>query len=101
LTIFFVDLVDSTVLATRVEPESYRLLVGRYREQVARAVNRYEGHIGSTKGDGLLAVFGHPIAHVSLGLSSSLINWCGLVASVVSPFARGQCQLTRMSRQAA
>jgi len=63
LTIFFADLVDSTVLSTRVEPETYRLLVGRYREQVMRAVNRYEGHIGSTKGDGLLAVFGHPIAH--------------------------------------
>jgi class 3 adenylate cyclase len=63
LTIFFADLVDSTALSTQVEPETYRLLVGRYREQVLRAVNRYEGHIGSTKGDGLLAVFGHPIAH--------------------------------------
>jgi class 3 adenylate cyclase len=63
LTIFFADLVDSTVLSTQVEPETYRLLVGRYREQVQRAVSRYEGHIGSTKGDGLLAVFGHPIAH--------------------------------------
>ncbi|HSS23106.1 MAG TPA: adenylate/guanylate cyclase domain-containing protein [Mycobacterium sp.] len=63
LTIFFADLVDSTALSTRVEPETYRLMVGRYREQVLRAVNRYEGHIGSTKGDGLLAVFGHPIAH--------------------------------------
>ncbi|WP_234783673.1 adenylate/guanylate cyclase domain-containing protein [Mycolicibacterium celeriflavum] len=63
LTIFFADLVDSTALSTRVEPETYRLLVGRYREQVLRAVTRYEGHIGSTKGDGLLAMFGHPIAH--------------------------------------
>ena len=63
LTIFFADLVDSTALSTRVEPETYRLVVGRYREQVLRAVNRYEGHIGSTKGDGVLAVFGHPIAH--------------------------------------
>jgi class 3 adenylate cyclase len=63
LTIFFADLVDSTLLSTRVEPETYRLLVGRYREQVLRAVNRYEGHIGSTKGDGVLAVFGYPVAH--------------------------------------
>jgi len=63
LTIFFADLVDSTALSTRVEPETYRLLVGRYRELVLRAVNRYEGHVGSTNGDGLLAVFGHPIAH--------------------------------------
>jgi class 3 adenylate cyclase/tetratricopeptide (TPR) repeat protein len=63
LTIFFADLVDSTVLSRRVEPETYRLLVGRYREMVLRAVSRYEGHIGSTHGDGLLAVFGHPVAH--------------------------------------
>jgi class 3 adenylate cyclase/tetratricopeptide (TPR) repeat protein len=63
LTMLFADLVDSTVLSTRVEPETYRLLVGRYREQVLAIVNGYEGHIGSTKGDGLLAVFGHPMAH--------------------------------------
>ena len=63
LTIMFADLVDSTALSTRVEPETYRLLVGRYRDLVLDVVNRYEGHVGSTKGDGLLAVFGHPIAH--------------------------------------
>ena len=34
LTILFADLVDSTVLSTRVEPETYRMLVGRYRDQV-------------------------------------------------------------------
>ncbi len=58
---FFADLVDSTALSTQVEPETYRLVVGRYREQVLRIVNGYQGRIGSTKGDGLLAVFGHPI----------------------------------------
>jgi class 3 adenylate cyclase len=61
LTLFFADLVDSTALSTQVEPETYRLVVGRYREQVVRIVSGYDGHIGSTKGDGLLAVFGHPI----------------------------------------
>jgi class 3 adenylate cyclase len=60
LTLFFADLVDSTALSTQVEPETYRLVVGRYREQVVRIVSGYDGHIGSTKGDGLLAVFGHP-----------------------------------------
>ncbi len=63
LTILFADLVDSTVLSTRVEPETYRLLVGRYRDLVLSIVDRFEGHIGSTKGDGLLAVFGYPTAH--------------------------------------
>ncbi|MDT5105244.1 MAG: hypothetical protein QOI25_2757, partial [Mycobacterium sp.] len=63
LTILFADLVDSTVLSTRVDPETYRMLVGRYHDLVLGVVNRYQGHVGSTKGDGLLAVFGHPIAH--------------------------------------
>jgi class 3 adenylate cyclase len=63
LTILFADLVDSTVLSTRVEPETYRMLVGRYRERVVQVVDRFGGHVGSAKGDGLLAVFGHPTAH--------------------------------------
>ncbi|MGV0851721.1 ATP-binding protein [Mycolicibacterium phlei] len=63
LTILFADLVDSTALSTRIELETYRTVVGRYRDEVIRIVNHYEGHLGSTKGDGLLAVFGHPVAH--------------------------------------
>jgi class 3 adenylate cyclase len=62
LTIMFADLVDSTALSTRLEPETYRTLVGRYRDEVRRVVDRYEGHISSIKGDGLLVVFGHPKA---------------------------------------
>ena len=63
LTILFADLVDSTVLSTKLEPETYRLLVGRYREQVLRIASRYEAHVGVKQGDGLLVVFGHPKAH--------------------------------------
>lgn len=63
LTILFADLVDSTALSTRVDPETYRLVVGRYREQVLQIVERLEGHVGSVNGDGLLAVFGYPTAH--------------------------------------
>ena len=67
LTILFADLVDSTALSTQIEPEIYRTVVGRYRQLVRDAVDRYEGHIGSTQGDGLLAVFGHPRAHENDG----------------------------------
>ncbi len=63
LTIMFVDLVDSTALSTRIEPETYRAVVGRYKERVRQVVERYEGHVASTKGDGLLIIFGHPRAH--------------------------------------
>ena len=63
LTILFADVVDSTALSTRIEPEIYRTVIGGYRRQVNEIVDRYEGHVFSTKGDGLLAVFGHPKAH--------------------------------------
>jgi class 3 adenylate cyclase len=36
--------------------------VGRYRQRVRRPVDHCGGHVASTKGDGLLAVFGHPVA---------------------------------------
>jgi class 3 adenylate cyclase len=63
ITILFADLVDSTALSTRIGPETYRTVVGRYREEVLGIVERYGGHLGTTKGDGLLAFFGHPEAH--------------------------------------
>jgi len=63
LTLLFADLVDSTELSTRIGPETYRTAVGRYKERVRDVVDRFGGHIGSTKGDGLLCVFGHPAAH--------------------------------------
>ncbi len=63
LTILFADVVDSTALSGRVEPEIYYKAIGRYRQQVNEIIDRYEGHVFSTKGDGLLAVFGHPRAH--------------------------------------
>ncbi len=63
LTLLFADVVDSTALSTRIEPEIYYTVIGRYRHVVNEVVERYEGHVSSTKGDGLLAVFGHPKAH--------------------------------------
>jgi class 3 adenylate cyclase/tetratricopeptide (TPR) repeat protein len=63
LTVLFADLVDSTVLSTRIDPESYRLVVGRYRDSVLQIVQRFEGHVGNPQGDGIMAMFGHPHAH--------------------------------------
>ena len=62
LTILFADLVDSTVLSTRLEPETYRMLVGRYRDLVLEIVARFEGHVGSTKGDGVRRLWSPPRA---------------------------------------
>src|SRR5512143_697502 len=53
LTLLFADLVDSTALSSRIEPETYRTVVGRYRDLVLAVVDRYGGPVSSTKGDGL------------------------------------------------
>ncbi len=44
------DLVDSTALSGRVEPETDRMLAGRHRDQVLGIVNRYEGHVSQGSG---------------------------------------------------
>lgn len=64
LTIMFCDLVGSTALSARHGPEPYRQILGRYKETCRQIVEgRYDGHIAKVKGDGLLVMFGHPVAH--------------------------------------
>ncbi len=63
LTIVSADLVDATDLAMRIEPETHRLLIGRFRDLVRQVADRYEGHVASTRADGLVVVFGYPSAH--------------------------------------
>jgi class 3 adenylate cyclase len=63
LTVLFCDLVDSTVLATGLDPEELREVVRAYQDTCARVIARYEGHIAQYLGDGLLVYFGYPLAH--------------------------------------
>ena len=63
LTIFFCDLVDSTSLASRFDPEEWREIMGAYYEACAKVIARFDGHIAQYLGDGLLVYFGYPHAH--------------------------------------
>ena len=63
LTVLFCDLVDSTVLASQLDPEDWREVVRAYQETSAKVVARYEGDIAQYLGDGLLVYFGYPQAH--------------------------------------
>ena len=63
LTVMFCDLVDSTALSGRLDPEDLRNVVRAYQETAAAVITRYEGHIAQYLGDGLLVYFGHPHAH--------------------------------------
>ena len=59
----FCDLVDSTALASQLDPEDWRAVVRAYQETCAKVIARYEGHIAQYLGDGLLVYFGYPQAH--------------------------------------
>jgi class 3 adenylate cyclase len=64
LTLLFCDLVGSTALSGRHDPEGYRFIIGGYRRACREVVqDRYDGHLVDHQGDGFLAVFGHPTAH--------------------------------------
>jgi TOMM system kinase/cyclase fusion protein len=63
LTVLFCDLVDSTVLASQLDPEEWREVVRAYQDTCAKVIARYEGHIAPYLGDGLLVYFGYPQAH--------------------------------------
>src|SRR6266568_2802168 len=63
LTVLFCDLVDSTALAARLDPEELREVVRAYQDTCAKVIARFEGHIAQYLGDGLLVYFGYPQAH--------------------------------------
>jgi class 3 adenylate cyclase len=63
LTVLFCDLLDSTVLASQLDPEEWREVVRAYQDTCAKVIARYEGHIAQYLGDGLLVYFGYPSAH--------------------------------------
>jgi class 3 adenylate cyclase/tetratricopeptide (TPR) repeat protein len=63
LTVMFCDMVGSTALAARLDPEDLHEVMRRYQESCAEVVARYEGHVGNYIGDGILAYFGYPKAH--------------------------------------
>jgi class 3 adenylate cyclase len=63
LTVMFCDLVGSTALSTRFDPEDLRELIGGYHRAVAETVGRFDGFVAKYMGDGVLIYFGYPQAH--------------------------------------
>ena len=62
LTVLFSDVVGSTVLSERLDPEDYLAVVTAYREIVRDVVVAHEGHVDQYQGDGVVAYFGFPLA---------------------------------------
>ena len=63
LTVMFCDLVGSTALSTRHDPEDLRELIGDYHRAVAETVGRFDGFVAKYMGDGVMIYFGYPQAH--------------------------------------
>jgi class 3 adenylate cyclase len=74
VTVMFSDLVGSTALAARIDPEDLREIISLYQRCVAQTVNRLGGYVAKYMGDGVLVYFGYPQAHEDDRCSSHLSN---------------------------
>ena len=63
LTVLFCDLVGSTALTGRLDPEDYREVVRAYHQICAEVLQRFDGYVAQYLGDGVLGYFGYPVAH--------------------------------------
>ena len=63
LTVMFCDLVGSTALSARLDPEDMREVIGRYHRCVAETIAHFDGFVAKYMGDGVLVYFGYPQAH--------------------------------------
>ncbi|MCC7547924.1 MAG: AAA family ATPase [Burkholderiales bacterium] len=63
VTVLFCDLVGSTELSSRLDPEAYRVVLSGYHQTAIRAIQRFDGYVAQVQGDGILAYFGYPLAH--------------------------------------
>src|ERR1700758_657111 len=78
VTVLFADVRGSTELASELDPEAWHRIMDRFFQILAEGVHRFEGTVNEYRGDGIMALFGAPIAHedharprVSRGASSS------------------------------
>jgi class 3 adenylate cyclase len=79
LTVMFCDLVRSTGLSSRMDPEDLREVISAYQSVCVKLIQSYDGMVAKFMGDGILVYFGYPRAHeddteraVRTGLDSSM-----------------------------
>jgi len=63
LTVVFCDLVDSTALSRRLDPEDLQDVIRRFLDACSQTIGRFSGYIAKYMGDGMLVYFGYPQAH--------------------------------------
>ena len=88
LTVMFCDLVGSTALAERHDPEDFREVVNSFLACCADVAKRFDGYIARYMGDGLLVYFGYPEASEHDAERAILAGW--LSSQPFAPSARGR-----------
>src|ERR1700691_4927941 len=77
VTVMFSDLVGSTALSARMDPEDFREVISAYQNCVAESVGRFGGFVAKYMGDGVLIYFGYPHAHRTMQSEpcEQVYNW--------------------------
>jgi class 3 adenylate cyclase/ribosomal protein L40E len=95
VTILFADIVGSTSIAEKLDPEEWKEVVQGAHQRVSEAIHRYEGTIAQLLGDGVMAFFGAPLTHeddperavrAGLDIQSSIEEYRGELAGFVDEF---------------
>jgi class 3 adenylate cyclase/tetratricopeptide (TPR) repeat protein len=63
ITVMFCDLVDSTAMSARLDPEDHHEIIRSYQATCAGIIAEFEGHVAQYLGDGIMVYFGYPRAH--------------------------------------
>ena len=83
LTVLFCDLVDSTRLASHLDPEDFRDIVRAYHQTCTAVIQRFDGYVAQYLGTGLLVYFGYPVAHED---DAQRAVWTGLgIVAAIEP----------------
>ena len=94
VTVMFSDLVGSTALSARMDPEDLREVISAYQKCVAETVQRFGGFVAKYMGDGVLIYFGYPQAHED-DAERAVRAGLELVAAVRSQDPRGPADACR------
>ncbi len=86
LTVMFCDLVGSTALSTRLDPEDLREVIAAYQRCAADVVTRFGGYVAKYMGDGVLVYFGYPEAHEA-DAENALRAALALIDAIAKAFA--------------
>jgi len=92
LTVMFIDLVGSTLLAARLDPEDMREVLTAYQNCCTEVVSKFEGYVAKLMGDGVLVYFGWPAAHED-DAERAVLSGLQVVAAVAALKPPGDLEL--------